>query len=452
MNRASRYMMTWALGVGLGLAAGKWIAPRPAGELPRGESADFASKNSPAAASSYAAGTGASGPRTKSGVPRFSELPPQKREPREGLRPIELNSDGERDVVAHRRPKPRPAELVPPDASGILDSPPGDVLKPSESVSAPGESARPLLQTEDAMVPAIVGPASPTGGGEAVRVAEVAEAPLGEVPTRAMPVEESSAEATSGSGLETKLDPRFLEVAGKRIWMSECSGSKEGLTSWNSGEDFASLGIGHFLWFPEGKEFPFEESFPKYLEYHRMRSAGEKLPSIPEWLGKATDCPWATRSDFLKAEASSEMISLRVFLHDTFNTQVEFIYQRLLDSKTILFKVEDRQVAMRMEDRFKALNGTPEGQFAMMDYVNFKGDGTKPEEVFKGEGWGLRQVLEEMNENRTGIEAAEDFAEASEAVLRRRVQNHPADERWFEGWSRRTKEYAKSFFGEKEGP
>jgi hypothetical protein len=448
-------MMILAFGVGLGLAAGKWIAPRPAGELPRGESADFGPDNSPAAASSDAVGTGASGPGTKSGVPRFSELPPQKRESREGLRAIEPNSDGERDVVAHRRPKPGLAESVPLDASGILDSPPGDVLKPSESVSAAVEPARPLLQTEDAMVPSIVGPALPTGGGEAMRVAAVAAvavASLGEVPIRAMPVEEYSAKATSGSGLEPKLDPRFLEVAGKRIWMSECSGSKEGLTSWNSGEDFVSLGIGHFLWFPEGKEFPFEESFPKYLEYHRMRSAGEKLPSIPEWLGKATDCPWATRSDFLKAEASSEMISLRVFLHDTFTTQVEFIYQRLLDSQTILFAVEDCQVAKRMDDRFKALNGTPEGKFAMMDYVNFKGDGTKPEEVFKGKGWGLRQVLEEMNENLTGFEAAEDFAEASEAVLRRRVQNHPADARWIEGWSRRTKEYAKSFFGEKEGP
>ena len=29
----------------------------------------------------------------------------------------------------------------------------------------------------------------------------------------------------------------------------------------------------------------------------------------------------------------------------------------------------------------------------MIDYVNFKGDGLKPTERYKGEGWGLLQVL-----------------------------------------------------------
>ncbi|MFZ4681922.1 MAG: hypothetical protein ACOYMS_05440, partial [Terrimicrobiaceae bacterium] len=37
---------------------------------------------------------------------------------------------------------------------------------------------------------------------------------------------------------------------GRRIWKNECAGSVDGLTSWNSGEDFASLGIGHFIWYP----------------------------------------------------------------------------------------------------------------------------------------------------------------------------------------------------------
>jgi hypothetical protein len=34
---------------------------------------------------------------------------------------------------------------------------------------------------------------------------------------------------------------------GKRVWQNECNGTVSGLTSWNQGEDFASLGIGHFI-------------------------------------------------------------------------------------------------------------------------------------------------------------------------------------------------------------
>lgn len=470
MNRPVRYIMIWAVGLGLGLAAGKWMVPRSAGELPRGETAASSPNYSPAAAASPAAGTGKSGLETESALPEFTESPPQTREPREGLRAIEPSSNVEPEVVAQRRPEPGNAASVSRDdakgatsfpgylgpvaaaASDIPDAPPSEALKPLEPVAASAEPARPLLQTEDAMVPVKVGPASLTGDEEPGRVSAVAVPSSGEATIRAVPVGDNSVVTTAGSGLETKLDPRFLEVAGKRIWMSECAGTKEGLTSWNSGEDFASLGIGHFLWFPDGKEFPFEESFPEYLEYHRMRSVGEELPLMPEWLGKATDCPWATRSEFLKAKDSPEMVSLREFLHDTFTVQVEFIYQRLLDSRTRLFAVGDPRLAAHMSARFDALTETPEGRFAMMDYVNFKGDGTKPEEVFEGEGWGLRQVLGEMKADLKGTDAAVDFARASEAMLRRRVRNHPVDERWIAGWSRRTREYALPFFRKTEAP
>src|SRR5262245_43382547 len=33
---------------------------------------------------------------------------------------------------------------------------------------------------------------------------------------------------------------------GRKIWQNECNGTVAGLTAWNSGENFASLGIGHF--------------------------------------------------------------------------------------------------------------------------------------------------------------------------------------------------------------
>ena len=52
------------------------------------------------------------------------------------------------------------------------------------------------------------------------------------------------------------------EVIGKKIWLNESAGKVEGLTAWNQGENHASLGIGHFIWYPKNHEGPFQESFP----------------------------------------------------------------------------------------------------------------------------------------------------------------------------------------------
>ena len=37
--------------------------------------------------------------------------------------------------------------------------------------------------------------------------------------------------------------------------------------SWNAGEDFPSLGIGHFIWYRAGQQEIFEESFPQLLSF-----------------------------------------------------------------------------------------------------------------------------------------------------------------------------------------
>src|SRR5690349_20237862 len=54
---------------------------------------------------------------------------------------------------------------------------------------------------------------------------------------------------------------------GRKVWQNECGGTVAGLTSWNTGENFASLGIGHFIWYPAGARGPFEESFPPFVRY-----------------------------------------------------------------------------------------------------------------------------------------------------------------------------------------
>ena len=64
---------------------------------------------------------------------------------------------------------------------------------------------------------------------------------------------------------------------GKRIWQNECAGSVQGLVSWNAGEAFPSLGIGHFIWYPAGVNEAFDESFPTFVRYARAR--GVQVPT-----------------------------------------------------------------------------------------------------------------------------------------------------------------------------
>src|SRR5271165_1082124 len=99
-----------------------------------------------------------------------------------------------------------------------------------------------------------------------------------------------------------QLSSSQAERIGRRIWQNESGGTESGLTAWNSGEDFASLGIGHFIWYPAGRPGPFEESFPPLLQYLITNGI-----AVPGWLKKAGACPWSNRAQFIADEQSSRM-------------------------------------------------------------------------------------------------------------------------------------------------
>src|SRR5215471_13639376 len=61
---------------------------------------------------------------------------------------------------------------------------------------------------------------------------------------------------------------------GHKIWINETRGDRNAITSWNANEEFASLGIGHFIWFPAGKTAPFDKIFPRFLGFLRQQNAG----------------------------------------------------------------------------------------------------------------------------------------------------------------------------------
>jgi len=229
---------------------------------------------------------------------------------------------------------------------------------------------------------------------------------------------------------------------GKRVWQNECNGTISGLTSWNQGEDFASLGIGHFIWYPKGRQGPFEESFPKLVSF--VSSRGAKLPKLLLGVGRVQPCPWNSRAEFLQAQNTVEMNQLRRFLVDTIDLQAEFLVARLEASLPKMLAEAAPVDRTNVQKQFERLTKTPQGCYALIDYVNFKGEGVLHTERYQGQGWGLLQVLEAMQGN-SDSGAPDEFARAAKVVLTRRVQNAPSDRdesRWLTGWLRRVNSYS----------
>ncbi|HEX5607398.1 MAG TPA: hypothetical protein VFY96_12825 [Candidatus Binatia bacterium] len=228
---------------------------------------------------------------------------------------------------------------------------------------------------------------------------------------------------------------------GKKVWQNECGGTIAGLTSWNQGEDFASLGIGHFIWYPKGRRGPFEESFPELVKFISKR--GAKLPTFLLGAGGQA-CPWNSRSEFLQAQNTAEMNQLRRFLADTIDFQAEFLVARLEAALPKMLAEAAPADRTNVQQQFERLTKTPQGCYALIDYVNFKGEGVLHTERYQGQGWGLLQVLETMHGN-SDSSASDEFARAAKIVLTRRVQNAPPDRhesRWLTGWLRRVNSYS----------
>ncbi|HEX3618849.1 MAG TPA: hypothetical protein VHU16_00600 [Candidatus Udaeobacter sp.] len=233
------------------------------------------------------------------------------------------------------------------------------------------------------------------------------------------------------------------QTIGKRIWQNECNGTISGLTAWNQGEDFASLGIGHFIWYPSGRRGPFEESFPKVVSFISKR--GAKLPTLL-LRGVEQPCPWNSRSEFLRAQHTVEMNQLRQFLVDTIDLQAEFLIARLEGALPKMLAEAAPTDRANVQQQFERLARTPHGCYALVDYVNFKGEGVLHTERYQGQGWGLLQVLESMH-GTSDAAAVDEFSSAAKAILTRRVHNAPAqryESRWLTGWIRRVNSYSGS--------
>jgi hypothetical protein len=233
---------------------------------------------------------------------------------------------------------------------------------------------------------------------------------------------------------------------GKKVWQNECNGTVAGLTSWNEGENFASLGIGHFIWYPKGQRGPFDESFPKFMVFIRDRRV-----DVPNWLqhlpassSGEPACPWSSRAEFLHDQDSTRMKQLRQFLADTVDLQAEFLVNRLENASSKMLAEAPPGERENVRRQFERLAATSQGCYALVDYVNFKGEGVLHTERYQGHGWGLLQVLEGMHGNGAG--AVNEFSRSAAAVLTLRVKNSPPERkesRWLSGWINRVNSYSR---------
>jgi hypothetical protein len=237
-----------------------------------------------------------------------------------------------------------------------------------------------------------------------------------------------------------QLNPQQMDWLGDRVFANECNRKFSCLTSWNEGEDFPSLGIGHFIWYKQQQNERFEETFPNLLAFYKKH--GYELPSWLEAL-ENSDAPWQNREQFLADLDSQRMRQLRDFLGSTTELQVLFIVERLHGSTADLFRGLEPPVRRAVETSFYevANSQTPYGMYALIDYVHFKGTGISASERYQGEGWGLLQVLLELQGSVANLN---DFVTAATRVLERRVANAPIqrkEQRWIAGWTNRLQTY-----------
>jgi len=246
--------------------------------------------------------------------------------------------------------------------------------------------------------------------------------------------------ATDATASSIQLTAAQKSLIGNKIWQNESAGKVSGLTAWNDGEEFPSMGIGHFIWYPKGFNGPYTESWPQFAKYTKQR--GLSMPAV----GHQADCPWPSKASFMRDFNGPQLAGLRNWLAANITVQTEFIAYKSRAALPNILRAAPAAQRARIQANYNKVATTSNGIYALVDYVNFKGDGTNSKETYAGQGWGLMWVLMEMRDVPSGQAAAREFAAAAKRRLDLRIKNSPSsrgETRWRAGWHNRCDSYAK---------
>lgn len=238
-----------------------------------------------------------------------------------------------------------------------------------------------------------------------------------------------------------QVSTQDIAWAARKIFINETGGKQDKLISWNENENFVSLGIGHFIWYPRQEKSRFTETFPSLLTY--IKSHGKPLP---KWLENRPmqGAPWPDKTAFLSAQNDPQVHELRRFLLDTMPLQANFMVERLNRALPTMLSHAPAEQRDKIRKNYQAMIQSPRGIYPLLDYINFKGEGVNPAERYRGQGWGLAQVLWQMDASQPGAVALNNFAQAADDVLVQRVANSPENNRearWLHGWLKRVGTY-----------
>jgi hypothetical protein len=141
------------------------------------------------------------------------------------------------------------------------------------------------------------------------------------------------------------------------------------------------------------------------------------------------------------------LAGLRKWLAANITIQTEFIAYKSQAALPRIMHAAPIQERARIKANYEKVASSANGVYALVDYVNFKGDGTNPTERYNNQGWGLMWVLMEMKNVPAGQAAAREFCAAAKRRLDLRITNSPGargEARWRPGWHNRCDSYGRA--------
>lgn len=239
---------------------------------------------------------------------------------------------------------------------------------------------------------------------------------------------------------QCSLSQKDARMIGSLIWQNEGSKRIDYLAYWSPHESFPSLGIGHFIWLQKDSAEPYTEQFPALCTY--LKDHGAKLPA---WLESAlqTGAPWQSRAAFVKD--TMRVNELRTLMAQTIDLQTQFILKQLDKQWALMLKATHRKDKKHIITNYELLRASALGNYALADYLNFKGSGLNTHEASRGQRWGLLQVLLDMPDDLTIETAPSAFAISASQMLLNRIRNAAPNytlTRYLHPWIKRVSTYA----------